>query len=232
MNPKYRHELKYVVSVPQIACLRSRILSIMKLDKHTGENGSYNIRSVYFDDYKDTCFFDNEEGTSPRGKFRIRIYNGSDETIHLERKRKVQGKTQKDACMLTKEQCFQVLNDGILPVFDEYPEVLKHFCLLQRNVLLKPKIIVEYEREPYVYQNGNVRITFDTDIRSMNEKGDFFKEKTHARPIMPVGVHLMEVKYDEYLPDYIYKSLQIDNLQLSAFSKYYLCRKYSMGGIR
>lgn len=86
MALEYRNELKYVVTTAQIACLRSRISSLMPLDGHVCENGTYNIRSIYFDDYKNTCYYENEDGTSPRRKFRIRTYNGNEEEIHLELK--------------------------------------------------------------------------------------------------------------------------------------------------
>ncbi len=231
MAVKYRHELKYEISVGQMESLRSRIRPIMNLDQHTNKDGNYNIRSLYFDDYMNTCFYENEDGTSPREKFRIRIYNSNYEEIHLELKRKERGKTHKDSCLLTKQQCDSILNGQSLIYQNDFPPVLKKFYLLQKTKLLKPKVIVEYEREPYVYKNGNVRVTFDTNIRSSNKVDNFFEHLIASRPIMPLGHHLLEVKYDEFLPDYIYRSLQIDNLQLTTFSKYYLCRKYNLGGM-
>lgn len=232
MALEYRHELKYVVSVQQIECLRSRIRPIMSLDKYAAEKGKYNIRSVYFDDYRNSCYLENEDGTSPRGKFRLRIYNAGSEEVHLELKRKDRGMTHKDSCVLTEAQCKAFLKGRGLSGSQECPALLRKFCLKYRTELYRPKVIVEYEREPYVYKNGNVRITFDTDIRSSNRIDSFFEKKLFARPIMPSGFHLMEVKYDEYLPDHIYRSLQLDDLQQTTFSKYYLCRKYRIGGVR
>ena len=232
MALEYRHELKYVVSVQQIECLRSRIQSLMNLDRYADEKKRYNIRSVYFDDYKNTCYLENEDGTSPREKFRMRIYNAGKEEVHLELKRKDRGKTHKDSCILTQDQCKAFLEGTGLPDDQENPAVLRKFCLKYKTELYRPKVIVEYEREPYVYKNGNVRITFDTDIRSSNCIDRFFEKKIFSRPIMPFGYHLMEVKYDEYLPDHIYLSLQLENLQQATFSKYYLCRKYNIGGVR
>lgn len=105
MALKYRNELKYVVSASQLACIRSRMKSLLPLDEHVNEKGQYNIRSIYFDDYKNTCFYENEEGTSPREKFRIRTYNGNQDEINLELKRKERGKIHKESCVLTREQC-------------------------------------------------------------------------------------------------------------------------------
>lgn len=232
MALKYRNELKYVVSASQLACIRSRMKSLLPLDEHVNEKGQYNIRSIYFDDYKNTCFYENEEGTSPREKFRIRTYNGNQDEINLELKRKERGKIHKESCVLTREQCEAFFGGEGLPLNGEYPAVLRKFCIKYQSELYRPKVIVEYEREPYVYELGNVRITLDTNIRSSNRMDSFFEDTVFARPIMPLGYHLLEVKYDEFLPDHIYKSLQLENLRLTTFSKYYLCRKYNMGGIR
>ena len=100
--PQYRHEFKYVVSAAQIPLLRSRISSFMSPDPHTGSAGDYKIRSLYFDDYHNRCFYENENGTDPREKFRIRIYNHSDSHVTLECKRKEHGKTLKTACPLLR----------------------------------------------------------------------------------------------------------------------------------
>lgn len=232
MALEYRQEIKYVVSSSQMALLRSRIRPFLTPDAYVREDGRYNIRSIYFDDIKNTCFYDNEDGTSPREKFRIRIYNGSDDRILLELKRKERGKIRKTSCELTKERCEDIFKGRIFSFAKTDPPLLKKFYLQQRTRLLEPKVIVEYEREPYTYRNGNVRITFDTDIRSSNRKDSFFDDELYARPVMPAGYHLMEVKYDEYLPDHIYRSLQAGHLRQETFSKYYLCRKYNIGGMR
>ena len=92
---------------------------------------------------------------------------------------------------------------------------------------LRPVVIVEYERIPYVYKNGNVRITLDTNIASSSAVGQFLEESIPKRPVMPLGQQLLEVKYDEYLPDFIYRNLQLSSLRQTAFSKYYICRKYT-----
>ena len=222
---KYRHELKYLVSQAQIPLLKSRIQGFMELDPHVKEKGFYNIRSLYFDDYQNRCFYENENGTDPREKFRIRIYDHLDKRISLECKRKERGKTLKTACVITKEQ-FNLLLDGSSD-FDLQPLVNK-MILQMHTQMLRPVIIVEYERIPYIYRNGNVRITFDTNMSSSNSLKQFFNNDVPRRPIMPSGQHLLEVKFDEYLPDYLYRALNLGQLQQTAYSKYYLCRKYSL----
>ena len=100
-----------------------------------------------------------------------------------------------------------------------------------KDGLLQPKVIVEYDRVPYVYPDGNVRVTFDLQIRSSDRIESFLDKEIATRLIMPTNQHLLEVKFDEYIPDFIYHAIQTERLQQTTFSKYYMCRKYGMGGI-
>jgi hypothetical protein len=224
---KYRHEQKYLISSGQLRLIKSRIECLMKKDSNVGEKGYYNIRSLYFDDYYDRCYYENENGTDPREKFRIRIYNHSSERISLECKRKEHGKTLKNSCKLTKEQCEKLINNEYIRDIANQPEVLKKLTMEMMSRKLHPKVIVEYDRIPYVYRYGNVRVTLDINVSSSSFTENFLSGNIPKRPIMQQGLHLLEVKWDEYLPDTIYTALQLENLQQTAYSKYYLCRKYS-----
>lgn len=224
----YRHEYKYIISSAQLMLLKSRISSIMQLDKHTDEQGKYNIRSLYFDDYYNRCYYENENGTDPREKFRIRIYNKSTDVISLECKRKEHDKTHKLSTNISFEQCKQLVNGNKVLIIDTQPALINKMLIDIQSRMLHPVVIVEYDRIPYVYKNGNVRVTFDMNISGSDALSDFLKGDLHKRPIMPAGMHLMEVKFDEFLPDYIYKSLNLNQLQRTTYSKFYLSRKFTM----
>lgn len=225
---KYRNELKYVCSEQELRLIEHRIGEICRPDIHAGNDGIYTIRSVYFDDCNNTCFYENENGTDPREKFRIRIYNGSAERITLECKRKEKGLNHKFSCPLTKEQCRAILEGSFfMENFTPEQELLSKFFLQYRMRLLRARVIVEYERTPYVYDVGNVRITFDRNIAASRRIMDFMEPVLCARPVMPVGRHILEVKYDELLPDFLYNLLQLSGLRQTAYSKYYICRKFS-----
>ena len=206
----YRHEYKYLVSNTEIEVIKNRIKGIMKKDPHA-VNGIYNIRSLYFDDYDDSCLYENINGTGPKMKYRIRIYNHDDSRISLECKHRDKGKTFKEHKLITKEECVDMING----------KYMSHLNLI-------PRVIVEYDRIPFVYNAGNVRVTFDTNLSSSTEITRFLEDKISRRPVMPLSINLMEVKWDEFIPDYIYKALEIDNLQQTTYSKYYLCREYSL----
>ena len=225
---QYRHEFKYLCSLGQLKIIQGRLAGLVPLDSHAGADGIYNIRSLYFDDYEDRYMYENEAGTDPREKFRIRIYNRSAERISLELKKKVRGKTQKISCVLTREQCLMLMAGKIPEIGTDAPPVFQKLCLLMRTRLLRPRVIVEYDRIPYVYPLGNVRITLDENIRASGKTDLFLEQDVPERLILPAGQHILEVKYDEYLPDFIYRTVQMENLRQTAFSKYYLCRKYNL----
>lgn len=83
----YRHELKYLISYADKAELAVRLAPVLHLDPHA-TNGGYFIRSLYFDDYWNTAYEEKDAGVLLRKKYRIRIYNCSDRSIKLERKKK------------------------------------------------------------------------------------------------------------------------------------------------
>ncbi len=150
--------------------------------------------------------------------------------IRLELKRKERGKTKKSACVIDEALCRRVLSGQPLAMDAVDADVYRKFCLYQQVRLLSPKVIVEYERVPYVYQDGNVRVTFDRNISSGNMVERFMDEGIVTRPVMPLGQHVLEVKFDELIPDFLYQAVQLEKMRQTTYSKYYLCRKYSLAG--
>lgn len=226
---KYRHEYKYEINSSQTERLKIHLSATIKLDSHVESEQKYNVRSLYFDDYYNTCYYDNENGVSPRTKFRIRIYNCSDEKISLELKRKEYDKTFKQSCPISRENVERLLQGGNLMWNDALDPLLKKFYVLVETRHMKPKVIVDYDRIPYVCEDGNVRITLDHNISTSSLIERFFEKDIYARPVMPTGRSLLEVKFDEFLPDFIYHAIQMYGLRRTTYSKFYLCRKF--GGI-
>ena len=224
----YRHEYKYPINRIQMALEEEKLSAVAMKDRNVGERGYYNIRSLYFDDYYNSCYMDNEGGTDQREKYRIRIYNHSAKIIKLELKKKVRGKTQKLSCNISEAQCRQLM-EGVIPEdISPNQQVLHKLAYLMAARFMKPAIIVDYDRVPYVYrlEDANVRVTFDMNLTSSENIADFLEERIDGRGIFAVDQLLMEVKYDEFLPDEINSLLQLEGLQASTFSKYYLCRKF------
>lgn len=227
---KYRHEYKYLIDSRQTAVLKMRAEGILGRDSHAGPEGGYRIKSLYFDDRANICYRENEAGTDPRSKIRIRYYGRDFRNPKLEKKSKERGMTKKESCILTLEEC-RLLMKGEIPEIsaDFSPEKQMLFTELKIRGLA-PRVIVEYQRIPFVAPAGNVRITLDSDIVSSNQVNGFLAESQIRRPILPMGNNILEVKFDEFLPSYIKETLSLDSLQWTSFSKYYLCRKYSTNG--
>ncbi len=224
----YRHEYKYPLTHGQIMIESAKISVVAVKDPYAGEKGYYNIRSLYFDDYENSCYADNESGVDNREKYRIRIYNHSMEHIKLELKQKIHGKTNKQSCPITLLQCRQLMESIIPGDIRSDQQVLHKLAYLMAVRIMKPVIIVDYDRVPYVYrlQDANVRVTFDSNITSISDVSSFLESKVYGRCVMPMGQALMEVKFDSFLPDEVYQLLQLEGLTASTFSKYYLCRKF------
>jgi len=228
---RYRNELKFLCTEHQLRMIEAKIRDICRKDPYVDECGMYTVRSVYFDDLENSFYFENVNGIDPREKYRIRIYNGNAERITLECKQKKLGKNIKLSCPLEIGLLEAMLNgtlswgDVISRTRSEAEQVvLNKFFLNYQTRLMRPKVIVEYERTPYIYTVGNVRITFDRNISGSKDTLNFLSELSHKVPVLPTGTHVLEVKYDGILPDYIYNAVQIDNLRQTAFSKYQICR--------
>lgn len=221
----YRHENKFIISYAQKVAIENSIAAILERDSHL-VGDTYNIRSIYFDDYDHTCFYENENGVDPREKFRIRIYDGNDRMIRLELKKKQNLMTQKLQCTLNREQVEQIVEGEPLEHFDDLHPLLRKFELQRMCRMLHPDVIVEYDRVPYVYNLGNVRITFDMNISTSNDFEHFFCQTISKRPIMMTDMLICEVKFDEFLPNYI-EDLICNNIeQRTSFSKYYMCKYF------
>lgn len=220
---EYRVEKKYLVTDAELAVLAGRLRSVMRPDIH--QKGScYEIRSLYFDDISDRCMDENDSGIDQREKYRIRIYDPNASVIHLEIKEKNRGMTKKRACDLSKQECLDIMA-GTLPFTPDHRNVLNQLQLQAQCAGMRPKVIIVYERTAFVHPTGNVRITFDRNIMASRTCDTFFDERVSSLvPILPAGTHILEVKYDELLPDYIAQQLEIHTLRQTAFSKYYLGR--------
>lgn len=225
---EYRVENKYLVSDAQLSVLANRLATVMPQDIH--QNGDcYEIRSLYFDDAFDRCMDENDAGVDQRQKFRIRIYDPTVNKMRLEIKEKQRGFTKKIACDITRDECRQIMDEDLPFVVDDRAP-LNLLKMLNRTTMMRPKTIVAYERTAFVYEAGNVRITFDRNIAASSCCDDFLDPTVSGMvPVLKTGVHILEVKYDELLPDYIAQLLELGSLTKTAFSKYYLGRLATQG---
>ena len=223
----FRHENKYFISRAGYQMLRTRLQAMLETDSHiVHRDGRYMIRSLYFDDASQSGLLDKVEGLQNREKFRIRFYDMNDSFIRLEDKQKFGQMTRKLSAPLTRAQTEQILDGDYWSLYDagkEYP-LLRSFYIKARTKVLRPSVIVDYYREAYVFLD--VRITFDLDLQTGNYVTDLFRPDIRTIPVFPSDRIIMEVKFDDALPDPVRQLLKPVRATRSAISKYELCRRF------
>lgn len=222
----YRHELKYMINPGNAQIIKTRLKSVCNTDANANETGGYKVSSLYFDDFCDSAINDNLQGSIKRKKFRIRIYDGKESLIKLEKKIKNNKGGKKLSTLLTKNQYDKIIHGNYNFMKNSTDEVIRDFYTYLKTRLLQPKVIVEYDREAYVYAPGDVRITFDSNIRSSVNNIDLLDQDNVLAPITRARDTIMEVKYTGFLPTHIKKMIQLGSGSQQAFSKYVACRSF------
>lgn len=221
-----RKELKFICDDRFLTQVENRIKTVMHRDSNQ-KGDCYNIRSIYFDSVDNTCFYENQAGIGTRKKYRLRIYDCSDNIIKAEIKSKYYDTTHKESATISKDQFMAMMNGDVAAVLNEgdngkNPALLK-FCE-KIAVGYRPVSIVEYERNAYIYEPCNVRVTFDRNIGASSDFDSFFNRQLGCCPMCETGLHVLEVKYDEFLPDYLLSLLRVGDMRRTSFSKYYISR--------
>lgn len=224
---KYRHELKYAVSYADYLAIRQRLRPVMQTDPHTDKNGLYTIRSIYFDNADDKALRKKINGVARREKFRIRYYNNDFSFITLEKKIKDNNLCMKFDAVITEQECRAILCGDTEFMITHSSELVREFYCKMRTQQLKPRVLVSYTREPYIFKAGNVRITFDSQIRTTLFHREFLEKSVYDIGATDTSSDMiLEVKFDEYLPDIISCLIQTGNIRQQAFSKYGACRRF------
>lgn len=225
---RFRHEDKFIIDNMQAEILKARARAIMRPDSHTGADGRYSIKSLYFDNINNDCYFDSENGNDPRAKFRIRIYNNDTTMIRLEKKIKQNGLTLKRSSLISREEAAALISGDPISLANIENEEKKSLISEIYNGGLFPVIIIEYDRLPYVYPVSNIRFTLDDNIAFSTDVRNFLD--TEHKPCMKVrgGAYIMELKWNNYMPGMIREYLSINSLQRSRFSKYFYCRSMTI----
>lgn len=218
----FRHELKFLISESEEKALQERWKPIISYDKHAGPTG-YTIRSLYFDDYYEAALYDKLAGVNERQKYRIRIYDGRDDVIRLERKEKVGQYINKTGASLTLRELESLFCGNTSEFLSRSEKLCQDFYLEIVTNGLHPVVLVDYERVPFVFPYGDVRVTFDEHVRAGAWAGDLFDMDTPAYEVLPPGVCILEVKFTEYLPDVVRDLLPTSDAARVAASKYVMC---------
>ncbi len=215
---KFRHEYKHQINLADIFELRARLSAVAKHDSHACEDGTYFIKSLYFDNYMDKALKEKLDGVNKREKFRIRYYGTDTSFIRLEKKSKINGLCNKVSCRITDEECRKIIDNDFEFLLNSEHELMRELYAKMKYQLLRPKCIVAYSRECFVYPPGNVRVTLDMDICGSGNVKEFLNPDLKFLRLYHNSV--LEVKWDEYLPQIIRDCVQVKSRRSAAFSKY------------
>ena len=224
-----RHELKFYIGYPQYLTLRSNLTHLLHQDPNAARNGGeYAIRSLYFDTEFDTAYYDKINGVKDRDKYRMRIYNYSDRDIFMECKTKVGAFISKRSVKIPRSLADQLTAGDPTGLEFTTSGLLRDVYREMRLNLLRPVVIVDYDREAYIHPVEDVRITFDKNVRTGLNSIDIFNDRVPTLPVMDNGEMILEVKYNRVLPPYLADviSFSCPEAVQTAISKYTLCRRY------
>ena len=221
---KYRHELKFKISNSAAEILKQKLSLILGKDKNAYyEDGSYLIKSLYFDDRDSSSYYEKMDGVLYRKKYRIRMYNDVDTFIRLEKKMKHNNFTAKEQMLISKDIYSKILN-GKVDEIDNPEGLLLEFIINYKNKGLVPSVIVEYHRTAFTYPISDVRITFDSNIQSSLYNYDLFNTSYPRYIVDEPGKQVLEVKFNEILPLHIANILNDIPACREAVSKFAICR--------
>ena len=221
---KYRHELKFKISNSAAEILKQKLSLILGKDKNAYySDGSYLIKSLYFDDRDSSSYYEKMDGVLYRKKYRIRMYNDVDSFIRLEKKMKHNNYTAKEQMLISRDIYSKILN-GKVDEIDNPEGLLLEFITNYKNKGLVPSVIVEYHRTAFTYPISEVRITFDSNIQSSLYNYDLFNTSYPRYNVDEPGKQVLEVKFNEVLPLHIANILNDIPACREAVSKFAICR--------
>lgn len=223
MQNHYRHEYKFMISPAAARLLKQRLPHLMARDPHAGPTGQYTIRSLYFDDPRFTAFREKVDGLDNRTKYRIRCYNGDTSRCRLERKEKKGHLTRKTGQPIAPQDVLALQDRSFshrpIPPKGLHRELIQG-CLCQG---LKPMVLVDYDRTPFVCNAGNTRITLDENLRTRPYCADLFDTCRAMLPVLERDEVILEVKFDDFLPGYLRDALADIPKTPLAISKFAMC---------
>jgi len=221
---RLRNEIKYIINQADYAYITARLDKMLALDTHASEKtGGYQVDSLYFDDFRNSCLNEKEAGIENRNKYRIRTYDSSPDIILLEKKMKRGKGIAKQYHRINLEDYRNILEGDLEWMRDSRESLLLDFYERSTAGMFFPKVVVSYFRVPYVYTAGDVRITFDKDVSSWGTCLDLFSDDAPKRRVFSAPLIVMEVKYTGFIPSFISRLIGIENREAEACSKYCYC---------
>ncbi|MDL2236518.1 polyphosphate polymerase domain-containing protein [Christensenellaceae bacterium OttesenSCG-928-K19] len=218
-----RQEIKFQLNPVQYVRLAHSLENVLLEDKHNGDFG-YPVRSLYFDSFADTDFFQKMAGEENRKKIRLRTYDPDAKQVKLEIKRKFNNDQIKKSVWVEREDALALINCDY-EVLREYesPSAQMLYEIMHVN-RVRPVTLIEYNRKAFIHPTNNIRITLDTDIRASETCFDFFGHDPVLTPVEEFAFALAEVKFNGFLMGWLSELLSDYGFNRSAYSKYAVAR--------
>lgn len=215
----FRKEIKYVIPLEFFFQLQKQLDEIMKRDIY-GENGTYKVRSQYYDSLMNQDLQDNLSGVMEKRKIRLRVYSPEDERVKLEYKCKSGSDGVKYSLSISREETLQ-MEEGryefLLDRQEPLAQQLYHRLLCGGY---QPKSLIEYDRTAFAYPVSDVRITFDYRVRAAASPYGILEKEPFFSPVSDADSGVLEVKYNDFLPAHIKNIIKDVDNQAEASSKY------------
>ncbi len=221
-----RNELKYYINYFDYFTLVNKLKYVLKADSHTNSSNLYNVKTLYFDSYDDECLSQKLSGLMYHKKYRMRIYNTSDETVKFEIKNKINNQIFKETALITKESAIKVIKGDFNELLEYNNDILNRIYAEFTTKAFRPVVMIDYVREAYLLEQFDIRVTIDKDLKCNNLNYDIFSKDITMMPVMTDQKYILEIKYNTYLPDYIKSMLQIEAFEKTSISKYAMSRRY------
>ena len=227
----YRYEFKYILNKKTSDQIEKEAQNFMIYDEHVKKelNNKYFVRSLYFENNFSSNFYEKADGMKIRRKYRLRTYSNFFDPkvpIFFEVKGRISERTYKKRIniknkylnlFLSQSQNFNLLN--------LYPnnEMIINFIFDSFRKNLKPLILVDYKRRPYINKFGlYFRLTFDTNLLSSKANNLFSNDKYSSWLECKAGYTVLEVKFDRSIPAWFHRIIQCYNLKRKSISKFVL----------
>lgn len=219
-----REENKYLLNFVEAKKIQNKLSSVLKLDTNS-KTGEYNIRSLYFDSINDIDYNDKLCGREERKKIRLRVYDPKANKCKLEIKKKHGDIQNKISIWIKKEDAKKLINGEYEVLFNYFDdEDAKYIYSIMVLGCYRPKVLIEYKRIAYTFNEFNTRLTFDFDIKSSESNFNIFDNNINYLNVFNDNI-IFEVKYNEKLLEFISKILKEFDLKSISYSKYLYSRK-------
>jgi hypothetical protein len=247
MGQPARFELKYVVEEERAVAVADFVSSFLAPSPHNSYSPlrGHPVISLYMDSPDYFFFRQSFTGHKNRMKLRIRFYDDEwERPAFLEVKRRIAEVISKTRAMISREGVRQILSAGWpnSPFFPDTThlahgkrkqDVSDNFWRFANTVRARGAVYVSYVREIWeATDDEELRVTFDRQVRGSyyDGSGRLALPKRGWRPYLPPymaplpkdGV-ILELKFDERAPNWMFDLVKIFNLRQTPVCKYSAC---------